>query len=357
MSVTRVCVKPNSATDKASLSGERNRAVTFLVVTDNAGDNEITVGEALIEAGYGVLTGAFYVDDQISDVSVVCESVSSQKILTHPSGAGNVWEVACTYTNHPGKKPDEKNDPTNPNPFLRPPEIVWGEEPHQVILDKAIALTFVASGVPPPVSGTPSGDPNNVGNYVPVLNSANDSFGHLTTCTDAYQTFRYTINLPSFPRAQSKQYRYVANSDESFKGFFSGDGINEWLCKPITGQWVYEQIPSGTQLPGGVTTQASSIGYWRVTYSFVWNDKGWDFWIPDKGSWSWERKLDANNSWVSGIYVQTAPTDARGLPVKVIYLNGQGNRLDDGIAKANGPVLLGYRRKTQQSFSSLGIGL
>ncbi|MGD0783771.1 MAG: hypothetical protein ABSA30_13025, partial [Candidatus Aminicenantales bacterium] len=234
MSVTRVAVKPNSATDKASLSGERNRAVTFLAVTNSSADNEATVAAALLSSGYGVLTGMAYVDDQITDASVVCDSVTCNKILTHPNGAGHVWEVPCTYTSHPGKKPDERNDPTNPNPFLRPPEVVWGEEAHQVLLDKAIALTFVASGGTLPVNGTPTLDPGGNANYVPVLNSANMRFAHVPACTDAWQTFRYTINLPSFPRAQSKQYRYVANSDASFRGFFSGDGINEWLCKPIT---------------------------------------------------------------------------------------------------------------------------
>jgi len=226
---------------------EHNYTLTWQVISDDPYESPSTVA-----ASVGVSIG-----DSLGFAK--CKQISSDCV----SDDGLQWKVTASFG-----KVENQGSPLND-----PPEIQWGFEQFQRIIDRDI-------------------------NGTAILNSADDPFQQPIEIDDSRPSLTISRNEANFNASLAFQYRDAVNST----GFF-GTGPGMVKVSNISSSRQFDQ----------------QIGfYWKTTYEFHFNPQGWDKIILDQG---FREKIQGRkkNILVAGVPIQE-PT----------LLNGFGTQLAVG---------------------------
>lgn len=246
------------------------------------------------------------------DLGVRCLSVTARPDQDDP----RAWLVVAEYTSSTpdGAPRDRVTDPAGraEDPVLRPTEVEWGWVKHRRTPTKA---RYGAA-----YSGEVTSEVEPEAEETAFLNSAGDRLTDVPEVDDSRPTLRVTRNQAAFDPSVLETYKDAINKD-SFAGF------GPRKCK-VTGIEAKSSYENG-------------LSFWRVTYTFEFNPRGWRLELLDHGfrakpsSVSTDRNAQVNNV---------------GGKLEVL-LDGTGVKLADGAD----PVYLFYYPYREVPFAPLGI--
>ena len=295
MSILSFTRKTSSGEGDMGLDGADRRSLTFTARTD-----VITTIDA-IKAGGPFQQGSYFVDRGATKLSLVCDGIKPKQI------SDLVWEVQYNFSSHPitGREPAGAYQT---DPILRLPEVSWGqEEVHR----PAQTAYRVVDNTLDPLEWTWT-DPE------AVVNSAKGRYPQGLPRTRNRSVLNYTRNELTFPKYYAGLYMGKVNSTS-----WLGDQAYQWKCKSITGQWVWETLPSGL------------VGYWKVAYVFVFDPVYWIEDVLDEGNFA----LDYAN----GAYSVTGVKTPKKLPMAgPVPLDGAGAQLSGDLIQAGSLIYRTY---------------
>ena len=285
MSILSFTRKTSSGEGDIGLDGADRRSLTFTARTD-----AITTIDAIKAAGPFQQFSQF-VDRGVTNQNLVCDGIKPKQI------SDLVWEVQYSFSSQPNSKqnPEAPQD----DPILRLPEVSWGqEEVHEV---RRFGY-LVDDNTLPSDQWTFTQGPGSNG-YLPVVNSAGGKFDKTLPEIRNRSVLNYTRNELAFPKYWAGYYMGRLNSET-----WLGDPKFTWKCKSITGQWVWEALPSGL------------VGYWKVAYVFVYDPNVWADEILDCGNYT--------NTLVDAVQTIREVRTTKKLPMAgPIPLDGAGGQL------------------------------
>jgi hypothetical protein len=305
MSILSFTRKTSSGEGDIGLDGADRRSLTFTARTD------VIATIDAIKAGGPFQQFSQFVDRGVTNQNLVCDGIKPKQI------SDLVWEVQYNFSSRPNSTQDNSQN----DPLLRLPEVSWGQEEVQQVTRRVWAV----------VDNTlPAADWTFV--RWPFVNSAGGMFPQGHTEVKHRQVLNYTRNELTFSTYWSAYYMGRVNSTS-----WLGDEPYQWKCKSITGQWVWETLPSG------------QVGYWKVAYVFVFDPDGWFDWVLDQGNYT--------NTLVDAVQTIREARTTKNLPMAgPILLDGAGAALSAAdIAAGNFIYLTCLAARWWADFNALAI--
>ena len=295
----------NSESSDFAIDGNSHE-LTYIIRVSSVND----VSAVVASQGPFLVGEPFHLNGS-TDYTSICKSIAPKRI------SDTRWEVAYKFEKpEPGK--DDRQDPTTtgqevpPEPWLRIPRIVRGNQKKQITIEKAWR---VIDGVQRP-------------NKEAVLMSNGQAPASAITRNQEMLDFTIVRAERYWPKNICMEYTGRLNSDS-----FDGHEPGTVLCDAITGEWLTTKI--GTRY----------YPYWDVTYRFIWKSDGWDDEVLQQGTLVKTAKP-------GGGYYYLAAVDPLGIPLGgPVLLDNEGAKLADGGT----PVFWKWRWRPTKKFSALKI--
>lgn len=325
MSVTSVQLKFAGQTGKDHQNlGKRDYVQKFLVQTDNPRDGSALVLHTRPIPQYG----DFYSTGSEYDSFAFLRDREAEPVSDETS---TQWIVTCNFSTIRDGGPNTEPIVSS-SPIDLAPAIEWEHHEEKEVCYFAYAkAVFAGSQFPGPPDAGRDG-------VFAIVNTAGDFYDPPAEREIARLILKITVNQADFDALLAADYANATNSDRWY-----GFPPNTILFKPPKAQFNAEK----------------GFSYWKVSYEFHFNFRGWFKYYWDAGVREYIRAADAKNDPKLKAGYNHLKNDDGTFVTEPILLNGSGRRLVPLKGKLDlremTPFMNRYRVQHSRPFGGLNI--